>query len=475
VTTWNDVFRERWVSSSRPAIVTEAFVWTGDELARRAGGAAAWLDELGFARGAAVPMIVDETADAIALTVGATLSGRIPAPLGTKMPAADLAHAIKGLGAHVVIADERVAALAASAAELAGVRSVVLRPIAEGALPTDAADPDDVVVIIHTSGTTGAPKAITASHRALLARVERYTVALPIGEGDRYCSASSFAHTAGVSMIYTVLALGAAIIPQDWFSVENWRRAGRLGMSCALLVPTMIDMLIDAGALSDANPRYLQYGASPIHPETLATALELLPDTRFAQIFGQTEVSPITSLTHDDHMKARAGRLDLLGTVGRAVPGNELRVENADADGVGELAIRSPHTFVHDADGWRRTGDFGRIDAEGYVTLHGRVNDRIIRGGENIYPVEIEQALALHPDVHEVAVVGVPDRRWGEIVKAVVVLVAVSGDTDRPPSVEELQRFVRDRIAHFKVPAIIEFRDELPRNPNGKVLRRHLL
>jgi acyl-CoA synthetase (AMP-forming)/AMP-acid ligase II len=170
-------------------------------------------------------------------------------------------------------------------------------------------------------------------------------------------------------------------------------------------------------------------------------------------------------------MKARAGRLDLLGTVGRAVLGNELRVENPDAEGVGELAIRSPHTFVHDADGWRRTGDFGRIDAEGYVTLHGRVNDRIIRGGENIYPVEIEQALALHPDVREVAVVGVPDRRWGEIVKAVVVLT----HANRPPSIDELQRFVRDRIAHFKVPVIVEFREELPRNPNGKVLRRQLL
>ena len=217
------------------------------------------------------------------------------------------------------------------------------------------------------------------------------------------------------------------------------------------------------------NPRVLQYGASPIHPDTLTAALHELPHTRFAQIFGQTEVSPIASLNHDDHLAALAGRPELLKTVGRAPMGVELRVEEPDGDGIGEIAVRSGHTFVTDADGWRRSGDLGRFDAEGYLSLHGRANDRIIRGGENIYPVEIEVALASHPGVREAAVVGVPDRRWGEVVKAVVV--ADGGQ----PGEDELRQHVRDRLAHFKIPAIIEFVDELPRNANGKLLRRKLI
>ena len=467
---WNELFRDQWVGSDRPAIVTADFTWSGDELARRAGGAAAWLDELGFERGSFVPCLVDESADAIALAVGATLSGRIPAPLGTKMPAADLAVALRGIGARLLIAEERLADLAGEAAALAGATVVLLGAVPVGPIVCIDVDEDSPALVIHTSGTTGAPKAIIPSHRQLVARVGVYSATMPIDRADRYCSASPFAHTAGITMAYTVLALGASIIPQDWFSIDKWRQAGRLGMTCGLLVPTMIDLLLDAGALADAHPRVLQYGASPIHPDTLAAALRALPDTQFIQIFGQTEVSPISCLNHQDHLLAMDGRPDLLRTVGRVAHGAELQVEHPDADGIGELAIRSPHTFASDADGWRRTGDFGRIDDEGFITLHGRTNDRIIRGGENIYPVEVEQALIGHPGVREVAVVGIPDRRWGEIVKAVVVVE----DVDAPPPIAELQQHVRDRLAHFKVPAVVDFAVELPRNASGKVVRHKL-
>ena len=146
----------------------------------------------------------------------------------------------------------------------------------------------------------------------------------------------------------------------------------------------------------------------------------MLPDTRFVQIFGQTEVSPMTSLTHEDHVRGLEAP-DLLLTVARALPEVELQVMAPDGDGIGELAVHAAHTFAVDDDGWRRTGDLGSIDSNGYIRLRGRVNDRIVRGGENIYPVEIEQALASHAGVHEVAVVGVPDRRLGERIKAVVV------------------------------------------------------
>lgn len=272
-------------------------------------------------------------------------------------------------------------------------------------------------------------------------------------------------------MTFTALGVGASVIPQDWFSVDGWRLTGHLGMTCALLVPTMIDILLTEQALAEASPRVLHYGAAPIHPDTLRSAMAVLPDTRFVQIFGQTEVSPMTALTHADHLRALHDAPELLATVGRALSGVELRVDQPDDEHIGELSVRAAHAFTFDADGWRRTGDLGSIDADGYLTLRGRANDRIVRGGENIYPLEVERVLVSHPAVREAAVVGVPDRRWGEVVKAVVVLE----DETMPPSRDELMVHARAQLAHFKVPTIIEFTPGLPRNASGKVLRRKLV
>jgi acyl-CoA synthetase (AMP-forming)/AMP-acid ligase II len=469
VGTWNELIRSMWTGSPAPAVITAEAVWDGDELLARAGGAACWLDSLGVAPGEVVSALVDESAASIALVVGATLSGRIPAPLGTKLTASDIALAVRGQRSRVVVADARSAPLAREAARLAGAEVAVMdEPFARAAVPLFVAEPSSVALIVHTSGTTGAPKPVPIAHDRLLDRIDKYARLMQLVRGDRYCSASQFSHTAGVSMVYTVLAVGAGVIPQDWFSVENWRLAGRLGVTCALLVPTMIDILLEHEAMADAQPRLLQYGASPIHPDTLSAAVRTLPNTRFLQIFGQTEVSPICALGPEDHEAALEGRHEMLATVGRPVQGVDLRVEDPDGNGIGQLCVRSSHCFVVDADGWRRTGDLGRIDAEGYVSLHGRVNDRIVRGGENIYPAEIEQVLLGHPAVRDAAVVGVPDRRWGEIVKAVVVTDDATVDAD------ELRAYVRDRVAHFKVPARWEFADALPRNPAGKLLRREL-
>jgi acyl-CoA synthetase (AMP-forming)/AMP-acid ligase II len=205
----------------------------------------------------------------------------------------------------------------------------------------------------------------------------------------------------------------------------------------------------------------------------LRRALGTLPDTRFVQIYGQTEGSPITILDHDDHLRALAGEPGLLASNGRAAPGVELELRSDPAaehdGGVGEVRARAEHFFVCGPDGWLATGDLGRVDERGSLTLVGRLGDGIVRGGENIFPLEVERILEAHPGVAEVAVVGVPDRRMGQRVAAFVVPAP-----GRAPDEQELVGWCRDRLAHFKVPERWRFVDALPRNAAGKLVRRAL-
>jgi acyl-CoA synthetase (AMP-forming)/AMP-acid ligase II len=244
----------------------------------------------------------------------------------------------------------------------------------------------------------------------------------------------------------------------------------RIRPSHVLLVPSMIEMLLSAGEL-DAGMRTVIYGAAPIHPDALVSLVDALPAAKVVQIFGQTEVSPVTALTHAEHLEALDGATHLLTSVGQPIDGVELRLEGTDDSGVGEIAVRAAHAFTTDDDGWHRMGDLGRQDHEGYLYLAGRRGDMVIRGGENVYPVEVERVLARHPDVREVVVVGVPDRRLGEVLRAVVVAV----EPTRQPPVDELRAFARAALPGFKVPDQWSFMDELPRTPSGKLLRRLLV
>ena len=302
------------------------------------------------------------------------------------------------------------------------------------AVPERVARSTDVGAVIHTSGTTGRPQPVFLRQAEMAARTRVYESAIELRRGDRYCSASPFYHVAGMGMTFVALCAGVTVIPFPAFSVDAWRELATLEPTHALLVPTMIDVLLQERAL-DIGLRVLQYGAAPIHPDTLREAMVAAPATRLIQIFGQTEVSPITQLTHVDHGRAAAGESRILESVGRSCLEVELRVETPDADGVGELLVRAPHVFAASADGWRHTGDLGTIDDEGFVFLRGRRGDRIVRGGENISPTEIETVIALHPEVADVCVVGVPDRRWGETVKAVVV----ARDPGAEPGSDEIQ------------------------------------
>jgi acyl-CoA synthetase (AMP-forming)/AMP-acid ligase II len=285
-----------------------------------------------------------------------------------------------------------------------------------------------------------------------------------------FVAAGGFHHIAGSGNVAVALSAGATVAAFPSFSVDAWRALAPLGVTHALLVPSMIEMLLAADALPLPKLRSVQYGAAPIHPDTLSAMLEALPGVSVWQFFGQTEGSPICALSPDDHRAALAGRPELLRSIGRAAPEVELRQEDVDAEGVGEICARGPHLFRPDDDGWVRTGDLGRIDEEGYVFLVGRKGDTINRGGENVRPLEVETVLRSHPAVLDIAVIGVPDRRLGEEVAAFVVPT----DAGAPPDPEELTAYARARLAGFKVPRRWTFVADLPRNSQGKLLRRVL-
>jgi acyl-CoA synthetase (AMP-forming)/AMP-acid ligase II len=468
---WLDLVRSR-AGSDAPAVVTEDGVWTGRELMSRAGGAAEILDEAGARPGEPVVALLTSTPGAFALAIGAAATDRGLAPLGPRLTFAELRPCVEALPGEVIVTDPAFEDVARSLAAPAGRRVVVLGDLpSSGWRETSGIRPDRPAAILHTSGTTGNPKAVAFTQGRLVPRVRLNAGLVGLGPGAVYATASPFQHIAGLGMMFVALGSGAALMSMPRFDLDAWRGVGARGATHALVVPTMIEMLLDADALGLPGLQVLQYGASPIHPDTLARAMAALPGVRFVNLFGQTEGSPITALTMEDHELAAAGQSQLLASVGRAAMGVELVIDAPGPDGVGEIHARAEHLFKPDADGWLRTGDLGRLDAAGYLYLSGRKGDKIIRGGENVYPAEVERVITTHPSVAEACVFGLPDRAYGEIVAAVVV---AAPHTSLPPW-EELRAHCRELLAGFKVPTRWDSVPDLPRNSTGKVVRRRLI
>jgi acyl-CoA synthetase (AMP-forming)/AMP-acid ligase II len=469
-----------WVSmvstaqaTTAPAVVAGARVWSGTELLSRAADAAGWLAGSGLPEGVPVPALLQASPEALALVLAGAAVRRPIAPLGPKLTVRELAGCLEGLAAPCLVTQPSFADIAAAVAPGLGREVLVLDELPgrgrwSGPLP--APSPDDTAVVLHTSGTTGHPRAVPYRHDRLAHRCRLNATLQQLEPGSVFATASPFHHIAGLGNIMGALAAGATTVCVPRFTGPAWRELESLGVTHALAVPTMVEMLLRRGALPLRTLRVMQYGASPIHPDTLSTAMAQLPGAGFLTLYGQTEGSPITWLSPEDHRLAAAGRTGLLASVGRAAPGAEVRLADPDGSGTGEVIARADHLFAAGPDGWLRTGDLGRLDDHGYLYLAGRRGDMIIRGGENVYPQEVENRLLEHPGIAEAAVVGMPDRLLGEVIKAFLV----PADPGDPPGPEELRAFARAALAGFKVPAQWEFVASLPRNATGKLLRRDL-
>jgi acyl-CoA synthetase (AMP-forming)/AMP-acid ligase II len=466
--TWTAMV-SRAYDHDRPAVRFGDLVWSGRELLDRAGGAADWLDSLGAEPGAPLPALVATSADALALVIGGAGSGHPLAPLGVRMTAHEIAAVVKGMPARVLLAQPEFADLAGQVAELSG-RRVAMVPELSSRARALAAEPDQLAAVLHTSGTTGLPKPVPMTQRRLAARARVNGRLCGLAPDSFYGGSAPFHHIAGLGNIAVALAAGALITGLPRFSVEGWTLLRDLGTTHTSMVPAMLETLLAAGEARHPSLRTLQYGGAPVRPGTLRRTYEAMPGVRMLNMFGQTEGSPISVLTPEDHRDAVAGRAELLRSVGRPAPGVEMRVDRAGPDGVGEIHARAGHFFRVDAEGWLHSGDLGRIADDGYLYLLGRRTDMIIRGGENVHPLEVETVLSAHPGVADAAVTGVPDERLGQTVVAFVV----PADPAAPPEPAALRSHTRARLSGFKVPVRWWFVDDLPRNANGKVVRRDL-
>jgi acyl-CoA synthetase (AMP-forming)/AMP-acid ligase II len=354
--------------------------------------------------------------------------------------------------------------------------------------PGTTVDPEATISLAFTSGTTGLPKGVCQPLRMLANSAVGGIIDYEIADDDvRYAAAPMF-HIAGVAYPLMNLARGVPswLLPQfDPETVLGWLRGDRL--TAAFLVPTMISTLLQLPGVRDTayeRLRSLVYGAAPMPPSLLRRAMDVFR-CEFVQAFGAgTEAGTQCILSSADHRRAAAGAAHLLGSIGRPGFGVELRVVDDDlrdvpVGEVGEIATRSAHMMTGYLDmpdetaeafrgGWFRAGDLGRLDDEGYVYLAGRTKDMIVRGGENIFPIEVESVVMEHPGVADVAVVGRPDEHWSEVVHAFVV----RGDAE--VSEPELRELCRAELASYKVPVAFHFVDELPKNAAGKVLKRLL-
>ena len=354
------------------------------------------------------------------------------------------------------------------------------------------ADPDSVGVVLFTSGTTSTPKAVELSHTNLTSYIMGTVEFASAEPDDAALICVPPYHIAGVSAALSNLYAGRKMVYLRHFDAQRWvDLVAAERVTSATVVPTMLDRIVTVLETTHTTLptlRTLAYGGSKVPLPLVRKALSLLPDVGFVNAYGLTETSStIAVLTPDDHRAAVAATDDAamrrLGSVGQPVPGIEVQIRADDGTVLGpnepgELYVRGEQVSgkytgigsVLDAHGWFPTKDVAYLDEAGYLFIGGRSDDTIIRGGENIAPAEIEDVLVEHPHVRDCAVVGADDPQWGQIIVAVVV-----AHHGAQPDPEELRAHVRSQLRGSRTPDRVIFREELPTNATGKVLRRELI
>jgi acyl-CoA synthetase (AMP-forming)/AMP-acid ligase II len=474
----------RWRARRHPlreAVWFEGSSWTFGEIDQSSSELAGGLvSRLGLAPGERVAILDKNSAAYLELLFALDKAGLVAAPINWRLTPAEVRQILDDIRPGLLVVGDEFHSHAA----MAGVRTLGFDD-----LPRGGADPRRdaeaaVVWQLATSGTTGVPKGAMLSGRAVL--YSALCLALEIGEwheGSRTLLSTPLFHIGGAGWAIAALHRGTTVVvmrqaaPEPMLDLIVGQR-----IATAFMVPAMLLTLTEltrAGSADFSHFKHVNYGTAPIAPDLLRRAIDLF-GCRFTQCYGLTETTgPITALKHEQHVGER------LLSCGRPMFGGRIRIVGPDGEDLppgatGEIAYRGESlmsgywqnpqaTAAAIRDGWFFTGDAGSVDDDGFLFIKDRIKDMIVSGGENVYPAEIEAVLAGHPDIVECAVIGVPDPRWGEAVRAVVVPRAGAALT-----AAGLIAWSRDRLAGYKRPRSIDFVEALPRSATGKLLKREL-
>ena len=464
--------------------------WTAAELlASMEFGAASLLR-----RGAERVAFLGLNSPAFPLSLLATARAGLPfAPLNYRLTDAALTNVLRRLVPAVIVADDD---MLDRTARVDGLDQISTKEFLDAASPgPDVRDQilpvlegDEVAVLLFTSGTTGEPKTAVLRQRHLASYVLNTVEFVGAGEEEAQLVSVPAYHIAGIAGVLSSLFAGRRVVYLPAFDPSDWvDLARREKVTQAMVVPTMLDRILaiaegDGGGVPSL--RHLSYGGGRAPVQLVERAMRTLPDVDLVNAYGLTETSStIAALTPQDHRDCMAtddpSSRRRLGSVGRPLPSIELQIRDPNGkvlpDGKrGEIYVRGEQVAgeyasgsLLDEDGWFATRDAGWVDEKGFLFLDGRLDDVIVRGAENLSPGEIEDVLAQHPAVAEAAVVGVPDRKWGEAVAAAVVFHPGASAT-----VDDLKDWVRSRLRSTKTPELIQIREDMPYNETGKLLRR---
>ena len=471
------------------------------EFAESVEGSARKLISLGVHKGDRVAVLMLNSPEYLDLYYSIPLAGAIIVPLNTRWDCRDVAFALSDSGSKMLFIDDRLAAMAPQIRDALPGKSACLfagtgdspaglldwRTVQPNRAPRfEEPDENDIAGLFYTSGTTGGPKGAMLTHRNLYANaIHGMLPPLSITSDWVYLHAAPMFHLADAGAVYGLTLIGSthcfipAFDPEAVLkAIEQYRITG------VVLVPAMLNMVLNHPKFNDhdlSSLRRITYGASPMPLPLLREAMEKL-HCDFVQGYGMTELSPLlTILAPADHtFKNCAEQFAPVKSAGKPVIGTEVRVvDNQDRDvaagEVGEVIARGPNvmkgywnrpeiTAEVLRGGWMHTGDLGAFDQEGFIYILDRKKDMIKTGSENVFSPEVESLICAHPAVLEAAVIGVPDAKWGESIRAVVVV--------RPGGVlseRELIEWCRERLTHFKCPTSVVFTDALPKGGTGKV------
>lgn len=475
----------------KEAFVHQSKRWTFQQMNERANGFANYLKKLGLSKGDRIGLLCKNNEDFVAVLMGAAKIGVVTVVLNWRLQVAELQYIIEHSKVKMIVHDVDFKPVVSALQELIPLDYIIsnetepsLKTMFEGNTdePEYSAYNDEVVLIMYTSGTTGKPKGAMISHNNLFAAGMGLSQTIDWWEEDHFLMVAPFFHIGGIAPLITNIMCGSTMVFMEAFEpMAAWQIIKDEKITTMMTVPTMLAYLLKTYELANADVssiRNITCGASSV-PSPLILGFRQL-GVPVQQVYGITEYTGAVTM-----WKEQMNR-DKFDSMGKSVMHGEMRIVDGKsgnvlpAGEVGEILLQGPQVFVgyfenseatHQVlkDGWYYTGDVGYIDSDGYLYVVDRMKDMIISGGENIYSAELELVLSTHANVADVAVIGVPDEKWGEIPRAYIVATQEGSISE-----EEIIQYCKEKLASYKAVKEVLFVEQLPRNAVGKLLKQQL-